>query len=104
MKAKVSTITDPFNGDDGFAKGFEEFVPRGIGIFKSFIKTVELPKNGLSPITKASPVSKASFMSLERSLLGLKKSNLLVTLIEYIKLTKNDYLLAQLSYVTDKYN
>jgi hypothetical protein len=59
---------------------------------------------GLSPITKASPVSKVSFMSLERSLLGLKQAGLLKTLIEYIQETKNSYLLAQLSYVTDSYD
>lgn len=103
VKAKVSTIIEPFNGDTGFLKGFEEFVPRGIGIFKSFIKTVELPKKGLSPITKSSPVSKVSFMSLSKSLLGLKQAGLLTTLIQYIKSTGNEHLMAQLSYVTDNY-
>jgi len=100
VKAKVSTITEPFNGDEGFLKGFEAFVPHGIRVFKGFISTLELPKKGLQPITKASPISKVSFMSLESSYLALVHNKLLQTLWDYIAETKNTYLWNEMTYLS----
>lgn len=84
-KAKVETITQPFGGDSEFTKGFEAFVPKGIRVFKGFIKTTELPRKGIQLVSKASPTAfKVSFLSLEASLLALHHKGLLDTLKLYI--------------------
>lgn len=95
----MKTITAPFSGDQSFLEGFEKFVPQGIGIFKGFIESLDLKRMGLLPITKASPISSVSFMSLRRSFWALEVFGLLPTLKEYLIETGNGYLHSELTYL-----
>lgn len=85
-KLKVSTITDPFSGDNSFLQSFNAFVPVGIKSFAKFVRGVTLEKSGLLAITKSGPCG-TQMLNVSKSYLGLLRSGLLSELNNFIQLT-----------------
>lgn len=93
---KLSTITDPFNGDQSYLSELERLVPIGMEVFSAFSDKVIMQKGkwatGLLMILKSSPSSRVSSAGLMRAINDLQKAELLAPLIRICELLGNEKL------------